>query len=78
VPLRTTVGAAAGTRTAVLQGAAVVNAKTGSGEPPLSSNPAIPPWVALPARDRARAGADQIQRQRQPARPCGCSGPCKH
>jgi hypothetical protein len=78
VPLRTTVGAAADSRSAALQGAGVIKAKTDSGEPPLTSNPTIPPWIALPARDRTRSSADRIQQRRQPARPCGCSGPCKH
>jgi hypothetical protein len=78
VPLRTTVGAAADSRSAALQGSGAVKAKTASDEPPSSHDPTIPPWIALPARDRGRAGADQIQRRRQPARPCGCSGPCKH
>ena len=55
VPLRSTIGAAADRR----------------GEPPLTHDPTTPSWVALPARDPNRTGADKL------SKPCGCAG-CKH
>lgn len=41
-------------------------------------NPLRPPWEALPARDRSRNHADEIQRRRAPLKRCGCSGRCHH
>lgn len=78
VPLRPTIGAAVEQRTNSLQGGAPVKAKIARGEPPVTNDPTTPAWVALPVRNRARQIADQVQTKRRPARPCGCSGRCKH
>jgi len=78
VPLRPTVGHAATARVGSLQGDVAVKAKSAGGDPPITDDPTTPPWVALPARDRARQAADQVQRKHRPARPCGCTGRCKH
>jgi hypothetical protein len=78
VPLRTTVGEAADLRAGSMQGDVVVKPRIASGEPPATSDPTTPAWVALPARDRGRNAADKIQGQVRPTRPCGCSGRCKH
>lgn len=48
----------------------VIRPRTVSGEPPLTHDPTTPSWVALPARDPNRTGADKLQ-------PCGCAGRCK-
>ena len=78
VPLRPTVGQAATARAESLQGDVPVKAKCAGGDPPITDDPTTPPWVALPARDRARQSADRAQRKRRPARPCGCAGRCQH
>ena len=78
VPLRPTISAAGDQRSNSLQGGAPVKAKIASGEPPVTNDPTTPAWEALPARNRARKVADQVQTQRRPARPCGCSGGCQH
>ncbi len=78
VPLRTTVGEAADLRYGSMQGDVVVKPRIASGEPPATSDPTTPAWVALPARDRGRNVADKLQGQVRPTRPCGCAGRCKH
>lgn len=77
-PLRPTIGEAVAERSNSLQGGATVKSKIASGEPPVTSDPTTPPWVALPARDRARRTADNAQTLRHPSRHCGCAGHCKH
>jgi len=49
-----------------------------SGTVPITRDPTVPPWVALPASDLARAIADQQQGRTTPLHPCGCTGPCGH
>ncbi len=78
VPLRPTINVAVEQRSNSLQGGASVKSKIASSEPPVTNDPTTPAWEALPARNRARKVADQVQRQRRPARPCGCSGGCQH
>jgi hypothetical protein len=78
VPLRTTVGRAADLRAESIQGHVTVKPRPVSGAPPTTSDPTKPGWVALPARDRAREVADKLQGTLRPARPCGCSGRCRH
>jgi hypothetical protein len=77
VPLRSTVGEAADRRAGSIRGDVAVKSKTISGDPPSTSDPTTPPWVALPSSNLSRQAADKTQRRFRPARPCGCSG-CKH
>jgi len=78
VPLRSTVGEAATQRADSLLGGVSLRQQVGDGLPPASDDPTVPPWIALPSRDRARAAANQLQKKLHPARPCGCSGRCRH
>lgn len=73
VPLRSTIGAAADQRAASIQGDVAVRAKIASGEPPTTTDPTKPGWLALPERASGRTIADAIQHRRQG---CGCG--CKH
>jgi hypothetical protein len=77
VPLRSTVGEAADRRAESIRGDVAVKSKTTSGDPPSTSDPTTPPWVALPSSNLSRQAADKRQRRFRPARPCGCSS-CKH
>jgi hypothetical protein len=78
VPLRSTVGEAATRRADSLLGGVSLRQQVGDGLPPASDDPTVPPWIALPSRDPARAAGDQLQKKLHPARPCGCSGRCRH
>ena len=78
VPLRSTIGAAADRRAESVHGAVAIRPKVASSEPPLTHDPTTPSWVALPARDPNRTGADKLQGKLHPAQPCGCAGRCKH
>ena len=78
VPLRATVGEAADRRAESIQGDVAVKPRITSGDPPTTSDPTKPAWVALPARDPGRRAADRLQGKRRPARPCGCAGSCRH
>lgn len=78
VPLRSTVGEAANLRAESIQGGVTIKPKITSGEPPVTTDPTTPGWVALPARDRGRNAADKLQGLLHPKRPCGCAGRCKH
>jgi Contractile injection system tube protein len=40
---------------------------------PVTEDPTVPPWVALPAVEPSRAAADRAQQQRGGANRCGCS-----
>ena len=77
VPLRTTVGEAADRRAESICGDVAIKPKIVSGDPPSTSDPTTPPWVALPVSDLSRRAANKMQRQFRRARPCGCSS-CKH
>lgn len=78
VPLRSRVGQAADLRAGSVQGRVALRAQVKSSLPPVSNNPTTPPWVGLPASDRARRAADKMQGRLKPAHPCGCSSPCGH
>ena len=78
VPLRATVGEAADRRAESIRGDVAIKAKIASGDPPSTSDPTTPGWVALPTRDRGRSSADKVQNRSRPKRPCGCGGGCKH
>jgi hypothetical protein len=76
VPLRSQIGSAASQRADLTQGGARLTASVGSSDPPITSNPTIPPWVALPASEFAvdTAGAIQLKKRPQPSCGCGCAG----
>lgn len=76
VPLRSTTGGAADTRAESIQGDIAIRPKIASGEPPQTSDPTTPGWVALPTRDLGRKAADVIQGKRRSPHQCGCG--CKH
>jgi hypothetical protein len=76
VPLRDTVGATADMRAGSIRGDVAIKPKIGTGDPPLTSDPTTPGWIALPTRDRGRSSADKVQSRLRPKHPCGCSG-CK-
>ena len=67
VPLRPTAG----------NGAAEPAGPVG-GTVPLTNDPTVPGWVALPAVDSSRRAADKYQSKTRPLRPCGCVQPCGH
>lgn len=73
VPLRTSVGNASGARTDVTLGSATLKSSVGSGDPPITSNPTIPPWVALPASEFTVNTAGAIQLKKRPQPSCGCA-----
>ena len=72
VPLRSTKGAAADRRAETIQGEIAVKPKIDSGDPPTTTDPTTPRWIALPADALRRTTADTLQRHRG----CGCG--CKH
>ncbi|HEV7474746.1 MAG TPA: hypothetical protein VGN90_11905 [Pyrinomonadaceae bacterium] len=78
VPLRGTVGQAADKRAESIRGDVAIKPRIASGDPPLTSDPTTPGWIALPVRDRGRNTADKVQTRFRPKRPCGCSGGCSH
>ena len=78
VPLRLTVGEAAARRADSLLGGISLRQHVGDGLPPSSDDPTVPPWIALPSREHARAAANRLQKKLHPRRPCGCSGRCHH
>ncbi|HEV7684659.1 MAG TPA: hypothetical protein VGO68_21295 [Pyrinomonadaceae bacterium] len=78
VPLRPTFGEAADRRAESIQGDVALKARIETGDPPTTSDPTKPAWVALPARGQDRKLADRLQGNTRPLFPCGCSGGCKH
>jgi len=78
VPLRATFGEAADRRAESIRGDVAIKPRVASGDPPSTSDPTTPGWVALPQRDRGRNAADKVQGVFRPRRPCGCGGGCKH
>lgn len=78
VPLRATFGEAADRRAESIRGDVAIKPRIASGDPPSTSDPTTPGWVALPQRDRGRKSADKLQGSFRPRRPCGCAGGCKH
>jgi hypothetical protein len=77
VPLRPQVGSAAADRADLTVGGVTLKAAVGTGNPPITSNPAIPPWVALPAAEFTVDTAGAIQLKRRPQPSCGCAGKCR-
>jgi hypothetical protein len=78
VPLRATFGEAADRRAESIRGDVAIKRKIASGDPPSTSDPTMPGWVALPKRNRGRSVADKLQNNFRPRRPCGCAGGCAH
>ena len=78
VPLRSTVGEEADRRAENMRTDVSVRARIGTGEPPTTTDPTKPGWIALPARDVGRESGDNAQRRLRPNRPCGCTGRCGH
>jgi hypothetical protein len=78
VPLRATFGEAADRRAESIRGDVAIKRKIANGDPPSTSDPTMPGWVALPKRDRGRNAADKLQSNFRPKRPCGCAGGCRH
>lgn len=84
VPLRSQLGTAVLQRIDLSAGGATLGMQVGTGYPPDTTNPAIPPWIALPASEFVvdTAGAIQLKKRPQPSCSCGCSGgrrcSCKH
>jgi hypothetical protein len=76
VPLRSTVGNAATQRADVVVGSVVLKSQVGSGDPPLTNNPVIPPWIALPGAEFVVDTAGTLQLRRRPQPSCGCSCGC--
>ena len=74
VPLKATVGEATTQRADVLLGGVSLRQQVGNGLPPASDNPTVPPWIALPNSNQARA----VVQPKLKEFPCGCSGRCQH
>lgn len=75
VPLRSTVGAAARTRSSAMEGASALSSAThtnaSSGDPPETFNPTIPKWIALPDSSTRQTAT---RSRRRMLSPCGCGG----
>jgi hypothetical protein len=73
VPLRSQTGSAATQRANLTVGGATLKNQVRSGDPPITSDPWIPPWVALPAGEFVVDTAGAIQLKKRPQPSCGCS-----
>lgn len=65
VPLRPVVGEAVEQRTSAIGGAVALRATIENGEPPKTTHPSVPPWVALPDASAARGDAPESVRVRK-------------
>jgi hypothetical protein len=72
VPLRPVIRQAALERTGS-RGRIPLESKAGAGGVPVTGDPAIPPWVALPAADAGRKASDRAQKKGKCHPPCGCA-----
>jgi len=77
VPLRARVGGAAEVRSGAVGGHIPLRARQRASDVSIATDPSTPPWARLPA-DTTRPKADRAQRNQNPSRRCGCSGPCRH
>jgi hypothetical protein len=77
VPLRPRVGSAADLRTSAASGRIPLRPRMPVTQLLSSNDPTAPPWTQLPL-GVVQAIADKTQANRYPARPCGCSGVCRH
>lgn len=77
VPLRARVGSAADLRASAATGRIPLRPRVPLSQILSSNDPTAPPWTQLPI-GVVQAVADKTQSSRYPARPCGCSGVCRH
>ncbi len=77
VPLRPRVGSAADLRAGAAVGRIPLRPHSRVTQVLEPDDPTAAPWTRLPP-DRSRVIADAKQQQRRPARPCGCTGRCRH
>jgi hypothetical protein len=74
VPLRAQITSAATQRADVTFGSVVLKPQLNSGDPPITSNPVVPPWIALPAAELLVDAAAAVQVKTRPQPSCGCTG----
>jgi hypothetical protein len=77
VPLRARVGSAADLRASAASGRVPLRPRAPVARVLVSNDPTAPPWTQLPV-NIVRKAADAAQKNRYPARPCGCRGECTH
>lgn len=77
VPLRPTAGKGVADRAGSIRGNVPVRGGLHEGGVPLTNDPTVPGWEALPAADPSRRMSDKVQTRTRP-RPCGCARPCGH
>ena len=75
VPLRPTTGKGAAESAGSVRGSPALRNGLGEGGVPLTNDPTVPGWVALPAADASRRAAGKLQSKTRPLRPCGCAQP---
>jgi hypothetical protein len=73
VPLRAQIATAATQRADVTFGSVVLKPQINSGDPPITSNPVVPPWIALPAAELLVDAAAAVQVKTNPQPSCGCT-----
>ena len=73
VPLRAQIAIAATQRADVTFGSVVLKPQLNSGDPPITSNPVVPPWIALPAAELLVDAASAVQAKTRPQPSCGCT-----
>jgi hypothetical protein len=74
VPLRAQITSAATQRADVTFGSVTLKPQLNSGDPPITSNPVVPPWIALPAAELLVDAAAAVQVKTRPQPSCGCTG----
>jgi len=77
VPLRPRIGGAAEVRSGSVSGHVPLHPRQRASDVLVSLDPTAPPWTRLQV-DTTRPKADRAQRNQNPSRRCGCSGPCRH
>jgi hypothetical protein len=73
VPLRVQIASAATQRADVTFGSVVLKPQINSGDPPITSNPVVPPWIALPAAELLVDAATAVRVKTNPQPSCGCA-----
>jgi hypothetical protein len=76
VPLRPQITGAATERADVTFGSVALKPQIKSGNPPITSNPVVPPWIALPAAEFLADAPRAVQMKTRPQPSCGCTGRC--
>ncbi len=74
VPLRSQLGIASNQRVDLTAGGATLGSQVITGDPPSTTNPTIPPWIALPASEFLMNTVGAMKKRVQPSCGCGCSG----